>query len=815
MEPSQKSIQDIIAILETPFSSTKNTKIKRKSEVHKLPSNPNIMFRIDDYSVFDDDKFYSNISNPANLYLRRGTAVIYALASPGDTSPKPIFMLAGSPKFGYFDDVLTEQLNEPEFNKTKLVYTEKENGEAGHLAFFKYNDEWYAIIGSKNVHIVISVRDEKAAWADFEYYKNIKETRYGTAVANASLFISGSGVLLLSSNAPEHEKMRTYLFENNYTIVFEAIFNNHLVSYSGPNRHIAFAITGPQFNTVKEQGLVMSPEESLKLLANWGFNVAKKHVISNIKEQALKKKSLDTLYETKDNSEGAVVYEIYTNKAGKEIVGKIYKHKNFIYIIKRAARELIAGRKNYAAWERRFSDFHIDIKNNVENKNAVENLLAFYVHAIKTKPPLEIADIGQTIQKDFTAFMESTTPKVREDLRNIAKEVIDSNSLSQQSRKGTSAGPQNKNWAIMLVGLQGSGKTTMRNMLMLALGPGAIYANQDEVGGNRKAFINALSTVPKANQVIIIDKCNHLTRLRNDVYERYEKVIIVEFKHRNGHAPTVECLLRIKKRGLCHPTLVPGAATAGILKQCSDDYEAITETEKTSPNHLYIELPIKNSPFENLTILINKLKDSNVISPSIPIPTPEAIANSNAKYETDAKEALKKTIIYWKAQVKPEDEHLIDEIYKRVGEKSGIIKQAEYHLTLAPPGANIDHDKYMNYITKTSTELEITVEAVVWDNKCLALRVERSDILKQLCVNAIPHITIGCISGTKPVHSNTMLQAVNETRTAPLTLTLSLAIMPVMRTVAWKPAPSPGKAQPSSSRAAEGRQQQSPSPHQE
>lgn len=788
-------MENMINILNNTPSTDKKTKIKRKSEVHTLPSNPNIFFQIDDYSVFDDDKFYSDITNPANLYLRRGTAVIYASTIAGDRSQKPLFMLAGCPKFGYFDDILTEQLSDTKFNKTKLIYTEKENGEAGHLAFFNYNNEWYAIIGSKNVHIVISVRDEKAAWADFEYYTKMKASRYETALANASLFISETGVTILSSIEPQHEQMREYLFEHNYTIVFEAIFNNHLVSYSGPNRHIAFAITSPQFKTVEEQGLVMSPEESLHRLGSWGFNVTKEQIISNIKEQVHQKAALDTYYETKDNSEGAVVYEIYTNSNGKEIVGKIYKHKNFVYIIKRAARELIAGRKNYAAWVKRFANFHIDIVKNIENKSTVENLLAFYVHAIQTKTPLEIATIGRTIQKDFTVFMQLTTPEVRAGLRDIAKDVIDS-SVSQP------AGPQNKNWAIMLVGLQGSGKTTMRNMLMLALGGRAIYVNQDEVGGNRKAFINALSTVPKAVQAIIVDKCNHLTRLRNDVYERYEKVVIVEFKH-----CIAECLLRIKKRGLCHPTLVPGAATAGILKQCSDDYEAITETEKTTSNHLYIELPFENDPVENLTILINKLQDNGVIDPAIAIPSQEAIEQTNAAYGADAKECLKKKIIYWKAQVKPEDLHLIDEIYKSVGEKNGIIKQADYHLTLAPPGATIDHDKYMNYITNTNTEIQINVTNVVWDDKCTALRVERSRTLEDLCVNANPHITIGCISGTKPVYSNTMLlQASKETQTRSLSLTLS--IMPVMRTAAWKPAPSPGKVQPSSMKATGVRQQQ-------
>ena len=651
-------------------------------------------------------------------------------------------MLAGMPKFGYCNDVFTMP---PDWDTLKLkrkIYTTKENGEAGHLAFFRHCGigKWYAIIGSKNVHIVASVASEEEFLADLEVYKT-KGVRYDYALANAKLLFDCQRDILFAEMG-----VREILYEQQLTIIFEAIYNNHIVDYDR-EKVIAFGITKPQFDSVEEQGLCMPTEIALGLLALWGFTIPEYDIADASDTDKIAE--LDEKYEKMDNSEGAVVYEEYEGigkgedrgvfERGMGIIAKIYKHKNHVYIVRRMARELIKRLAIYSAWLKRFADIHFDAN---YLSDEIQDLLAFYVWLIKKNPTYKdreqwadrIHENFKELLKEFRNEMKKLSPAAIKDLVDIAPQVLIC--LASDSN--------DQDYAIMLVGNQGSGKTTLRNMLHAVLGKEkSAYINQDELNGKRKAFIAELKNHKKnKGKILIVDKCNHLTRLREDVYNVYSKVLILEFQHPDGQdAMESLSLERIKTRGIGHPSLLYSTHVKTILANTMDAYEGVTDIEKKTNE--YISLNPLDTIETNLCKVVAYL--------GVPMEkTPEDAMTSVVAYEERLRMENVEKVLYWRASANVAD---VLAIMKKYEVPIVFPPKEEYHITLSF-NKKLTKEELDAYTRSMSSGIRVQVLAIAYNDQCSALKCGALEIP---CQNKIPHITLGTIDGVQPVYANEML----------------------------------------------------------
>ena len=118
-----------------------------------------VEFKTIDYSfknIFNEDKLYADPKY--RMLLPRGCCITFACDKQRDDklsdklTDKPVHALTGHPKFGYDGDYT---VGVPMDTIVRRVYTQKENGQCGHVSAFRYEDEPYLVIGSKNVHLVV------------------------------------------------------------------------------------------------------------------------------------------------------------------------------------------------------------------------------------------------------------------------------------------------------------------------------------------------------------------------------------------------------------------------------------------------------------------------------------------------------------------------------------------------------------------------------------------------------------------------------------------------------------------------------------
>lgn len=178
--------------------------------------------------------------------------------------------------------------------------------------------------------------------------------------------------------------------------------DDHIVDYGGRNAAIALAITRPQLAPLSSQGLSEPPLAAFERLGRWGFELPRHGVASTPDEVA----ALKAEFETCQNSEGAVVYEEYaeiyrgnapgdadaaggasssSSAAPTTRVLAIYKHKNFVYIMRRMARELVKRKAGFGGWRRRWAECHVPVEGSEQLARERDMLLAFYCWLARTK----------------------------------------------------------------------------------------------------------------------------------------------------------------------------------------------------------------------------------------------------------------------------------------------------------------------------------------------------------------------------------------------------------------------------------------------
>ena len=664
------------------------------------------------------------------------------------------FLLVGLPKFGYWTDKMTQEpscvpnkykVSELELGNrfVQRIYSIKENGNAAHLGFFKIGEKGYAAIGSKNEHLTICVDSFDEMKKDLLSYIVNKGTRYEEinydddkclkyidlksqnkdfrnnrlfwAIKIAKLLIEKHGDQMLTDGP-----MFTYIKGKGYTIVFEAIFDDHLVDYHGEQKAICFALTKPQMMPVDIQGLCAeTPIDAQRILQGFNMNFVALDICNKGDDFEKINKIYAFKHQKSDNSEGAVVYDLYLNENDVPIVGRMFKHKNFTYIIQRKAREIICGKRFHSL----VRDMTLTKEKLLLDSEAVDDktrkqiqkdadLMVLFGAWLESNPERSVnrdnfknmintwkreADIKNTnisrqvmnavvfkqhqVQEDDTAGVALPKVWVNDPKTSVSTQKyadIKDCPKVMANRAGGKYG-RDTEVAVILMGIQGSGKTSIRTHLVNMINESRVtYVNQDEIG-NRLSFLKRLydytdktvgglefrtcdaiaadvmektpnitiskmaydvgngkctydktittpsNTIVKSesltstngrpapdsmlkhrDKIMIVDKMSNDFSLRNDVYIKYQNVIVVKI-----NTDVLASKNAIEKRGNAHETFRHAnrgdAEVIELLEIANQNMKPVDEDEIDNYiNNMTSDAKIVNA---NTAEALDKLKD--------------------------------------------------------------------------------------------------------------------------------------------------------------------------------------------------------------
>ena len=334
------SYQNLIEILETlkniPDDFINIIEYIKNKEVTYVYRN----IQLDNYNIktfdvklypYKEDKLYKN--DTLRYLIPRGCCFIFI---------NDVFIqgLYGHPKFGYIYDYVPKQKNDID----KLIFRNKENGECCHWSGFMYDSQYFEIIGSKNVHLIVRTNNYK------EDLKIYTEERYNYA-KEIALQIRNE----IKDNQDNLIKILDYFDKTKYTFCGEScnLKHQHLVKYD-INQIYFFAVTGKRIN--ENDSLVkLNPLEIDGFFRNYGLKPVLETIIIDIKQNPEKLNEIENYYETKLNNEGSVVYQL--DNENKVIFA--YKHKNIDYVYKRALREVMRNNGDDMSVITRFNQKHV------------------------------------------------------------------------------------------------------------------------------------------------------------------------------------------------------------------------------------------------------------------------------------------------------------------------------------------------------------------------------------------------------------------------------------------------------------------------
>lgn len=476
--------------------------VKRVSRQYILSNG--LQVTIDDYSATgNDDTFYDKYGY--DTLLRRGTTCVQVNGREQ--------WYFGLPKFGY-DTPETKQGN------AIWYFTEKENGECGHVAFV---DHQHILIGSKNVHIVLGLTTYDH---DLEMYHSLGEVRLEYALRIACLLKSQHW----------NECLIEYMVRNNMVMILEALFNTHIVFYDKEGYRVTAFV---------QDGEVLSPTITFQLCKLYQLPIVKTVVANNEQEY---EHCCKLFTQSERDSEGAVIYK-ETNEGVR-----LFKLKHPVYVAKRAARELIKRRASKQQWEDRMKNLHVQV-----NEELLHTLYKFYLWLLHTMPKYT----ADTVQDQFAILWKGFHDAGCPSLEDIVKD-----------ERNTQVN------VIGFVGIPGCGKSTLSKALeqcLTANGVPVTRINQDELCKNRKQFLSRLQQLSKSQNdgYILVDKVNHTQFLRKDIDLVFTRVTWVVFD--SGEENMVDvCLNRIRERGIYHPSLVYSYKAKEVLERFYEEMQMPT-----------------------------------------------------------------------------------------------------------------------------------------------------------------------------------------------------------------------------------------------
>lgn len=537
-------------------------------------------FNVIDLSIhkkyFEDNVF---VDQTIRRVLPRGLFLIYA------KDGTIIMTITGHPKFGYDGDYPTSMAN----NGVTWVYSRKENGECGHFSGFIYNGIRYLVIGSKNVHMILR---EDSIDEDLQnpVYQDL---RYTFAVKIAKI--------LVANYASSISKIVSFVIEKDVTLCCEAITDcQHIVDYYGEQKLLFFAIT-----SIRES--VDSPITWCNpILAQEHFLELDLDTVSEIKTASTPEQleELNNYIRSQENSEGGVISVLDAD--GKVVY--VYKYKNDMYVFWRAVREKLRQRaSNEALLSRLRALHHVDLPN---MEGLITSALQFNAY------------FRLLAKEDQEFFFRKWNDWMNQFLKLSPEERA--SSLEQYRRIQSENGSL---FVIVLVGVQGSGKSTIARLLkeLLCILHGlkpeqVMHLEQDMFGGIKPKFQAAVkeSLSNPDLKFLILATMNHTSehrrRLDDECLAKYtgnlQKVNVV------FDANTAEFYLgRLKSRGSAHETLVADGSNdetiLKILRRTLKEYSPPSEEEemRTPTVHLNCEETIES----NIQIVLQFLEQQFVV----------------------------------------------------------------------------------------------------------------------------------------------------------------------------------------------------------
>ncbi|CAJ1453336.1 unnamed protein product, partial [Effrenium voratum] len=494
-----------------------------------------------------------------------------------------------------------------EEDELTLIFSTKENGEMCKVSFCDLHEKPYLALGSKNVTLVICVAQREAALADLAAYS---AERYQFAVEMAQAFVDH---IFQLTNAQRSE-MIDFAVTRKATLCGESVspLHQHIQSYRDGLGRIQpqirfFAITSAR--PFAEGLTLVEPWAARDLFVSWGLLPVELEAVPA--KNAAQVESIERKHLLLPNREGAVVYVVVRQKETAR-TALVYKWKNAWYITVRALREKFSKRASEGRIRSRIRLLHVHHPN---EKEIVEDYLNFYRFALLLLPSKDFELLGslwvalKAAHEDFQAgcgtwsqalpsaltsswpprwlevfpklhaALTAALPSERwvevlckdrgaleeatedEHVRGAVERLLLSNTRPEAS--GGSTGSAGSAWevsgseavsltAVLVRGLQGSGKSTLCRAL--AQLTGGEWINQDEVaagGGRRSAkelFLKAVQAAAARSDVrfLFVDKIHTLKQHRDDVVAAVNS----GFQARSGLRTGRVALVLLN---LCHP----------------------------------------------------------------------------------------------------------------------------------------------------------------------------------------------------------------------------------------------------------------------
>jgi hypothetical protein len=678
----------------------------------------------------------------------RGQANIYIKSSP-DALPSDstiVCMLRGVRKFGYSDSSYGRRSD-----VVSVIGIDKENGECAHVAAFEHAGTKFWVVGSKHVNVVFRDGFAREDLKKFEEFP-----RHRIALKIAKLFLA------TLEKMPSEQKQTFFdgLVFNHWTANAEAIFadSQHIVDYNGSNELRWFALSkdGPS-----SDGLCENP-----LLTAAFFESCNLHSVTHSENLKYKSIEYDAFLDSVARrlaSEGVVMY-------GMDATGKVvcmWKEKSYSYVMERVVREAI--KKGMVG-----DELFRYVQTRLTQQES--RLRQYFVSWEETRLPCLI---------EFAAWLQTNKTinfKDHESLWSLSSKWLtlqrEFMQLSQEQRTAIAIQYKDKKLsgvsaiqAVVLVGPPGSGKSTLSRTLVSLLkrcGKIPVWLNQDEAGGNRKTYIDAIKRVISLKDTthVILDKSNMELANRKD-YTSLEisPSLTVIFQHPDGDDALCEmCVDRIISRGDAHRSLRSSNPDFG--KNPTEARGAITKIIQS-----FIERSDIQEHLDSSCVLVDATSHPNEIlrtvwtalamsDPNASLPkfedlmhfVDESVANS-VKYERLLSEnnlATQKQLYACIKLSSPKEELLA--LVPPAATLGKIVKN-EFHITVKYFGGIIDPDFFVKFTSLIGTKIALHATEVVFDDKGVAILIEPTFE----CTNAFPHFTIANAKGTPPVYSNELL----------------------------------------------------------
>ncbi len=629
-----------------------------------------------------DDVTYQDIEVWKNL--PRGKAEII-----DSVTNEVIFTLTGLKKFGDNNERFGIS-NSNEENWDQCIATIKENGEAFHVGCFKYKNCEYLVIGSKLVHILLSLSEDIDT--QLEIISKIQKTRVDFAVKMAKLFVTK---YLITEDV--NSKVKEYLIDTKYTLVGEHINpdNEHIVKYDSKCIRFFSIVSPDSLNTTNY--CISTPIQMKQIITSLGLDfvelcdpVYNKDDLEVIKEK----------YFNLNNCEGLVLYYCKAEK-----VVYIEKFKNKQYTILRTIREYRNGNKSRYQLLQRFQNYHIPLSTEDQN-----HFLSFFNY-LKNNVSSE-EHFSTVLYNNFITYQRS----------------ISNTSLNEEN-------VINKVY-IVLIGVPGSGKTTIGSQLVInALQNGikAIYIDQDMMYGNAKYFEEKCKEVLNSDYQLIINGKSNTTNNTRENSLKYVKddteILIVKIHEDHLTEKDInECVIRITNRKY-HTSLFAKKAEEVVTKFCTSFENKVDDIYKQLQFNLSDSIELKvNTIFKKVQHTLNlENNDSNIITKIEP-------------------SFIMCNYLGIKLNIKTIQNILKNEcLYTFYNSSPGFIKATnEYHVTLLHSTNFYNYPNeliYYSELVDNNTKVNIKIDSFCWNDKIAAFKVN-IPTLKMTIPNHIYHITV-------------------------------------------------------------------------